>query len=550
MNMKKLLAIFLASSMILGGCSSSNKETTSSDSKENTSRFNSKYINLTMVKPTTINPVLNTEKSVGYVMNLIYDGLFTIDQDYNVVPQLVKEYSLSSDGKSMNIKLKDAKWHNGNDVTSNDVVYTIELIKKNTTSPYNVFTENIDSVNIANSKEFTIKFKESYAFSKDTLIFPIVYKDSLNNKSDSEILENNNNLIGNGPYKIEKMEDREGMTLVVNKEYYDELPDTMKDIQVSIVPSEEEQVSMVMALESDIANISLGDLSQFYEDEFNITNYEGRDYESIIFNYDNKYLKDNNFRKAIAYAIDRNLILEEGYIDNAKLVNFPLNTMSKYYDSELKALAYNKTKAEEYLKKINPNISEDTTKKDLNNVEQTTAENNTSENKTEKQDLTSQELKSLLSDINLKIIVNKDNEERTKAASIVSDNLSDIGIKTTIESLTSEEMTTALNNKNYDLAFIGWELSSVPDARSIIEASGYSDEKLTAYMESLSIATSDSKISEIYSAIQKHIRDKVAFISLVIRNEYLVTNERLEGKTQPNDFDVYEGISNLTIKSK
>lgn len=550
MNMKKLLAIFLASSMILGGCSSSNKETTSSDSKENTSRFNSKYINLTMVKPTTINPVLNTEKSVGYVMNLIYDGLFTIDQDYNIVPQLVKEYSLSSDGKSMNIKLKDAKWHNGNDVTSNDVVYTIELIKKNTTSPYNVFTENIDSVNIANSKEFTIKFKESYAFSKDTLIFPIVYKDSLNNKSDSEILENNNNLIGNGPYKIEKMEDREGMTLVVNKEYYDKLPDTMKDIQVSIVPSEEEQVSMVMALESDIANISLGDLSQFYEDEFNITNYEGRDYESIIFNYDNKYLKDNNFRKAIAYAIDRNLILEEGYIDNAKLVNFPLNTMSKYYDSELKALAYNKTKAEEYLKKINPNISEDTTKKDLNNVEQTTAENNTSENKTEKQDLTSQELKSLLSDINLKIIVNKDNEERTKAASIVSDNLSDIGIKTTIEALTSEEMTTALNNKNYDLAFIGWELSSVPDARSIIEASGYSDEKLTAYMESLSIATSDSKISEIYSAIQKHIRDKVAFISLVIRNEYLVTNERLEGKTQPNDFDVYEGISNLTIKSK
>ncbi|WP_122640255.1 MULTISPECIES: ABC transporter substrate-binding protein [unclassified Romboutsia] len=550
MNVKKLLAIFLAASMILVGCSSNNEETTSSDSKENTSGFNSKYINLTMVKPTTINPVLNTDKSVGYVMNLIYDGLFTIDQDYNVVPQLAKEYSLSADGKSMNIKLKDAKWHSGNDVTSSDVMYTIGLIQKNTTSPYNAFTENIDSVNITNSKEFTINFKESYAFSKDTLIFPIVYKDSLSNKSDSEILENDNNLIGNGPYKIEKMEDREGMTLVVNQDYYDELSDTMKDIHVSIVPTEEEQVSMVMALESDMANISLGDLSQFYEDEFNITNYEGRDYESIIFNYDNKYLNDNNFRKAIAYAIDRNLILEEGYIDNAKLVNFPLNTMSKYYDSELKALAYNKTKAEEYLKKINPNISEKTTEKDSNNVEQATTENNTSENKIEKTNLTSQELKSLLSDINLKIIVNKDNEERTKAASIVSDNLSDIGIKTTIEALTSEEMTTALNNKDYDLAFIGWELSSIPDARSIIEASGYSDEKLTAYMESLAIATSDSKISEIYSAIQKHIRDKVAFISLVIRNEYLVTNERLEGKTQPNDFDAYEGIANLTIKGK
>lgn len=545
MKTKKLLAMILAISMILVGCSSSGKDTTSEEGIKSSSGFNSQYINLTMVNPDTINPVLNTEKSVGYIMNLVYDGLFTIDQDYNVVPQLVQEYSIGSNGKSINIKLKDAKWHNGNSVTASDVKYTIELIQKNEGSPYNIFTTNIDSVNISNSKEFTINFKEQYAFSKDTLIFPIIYKDALNNKSESEILENSNNLIGNGPYKIEQLKDREGMTLVVNKDYHDELPDTMKDIKISMVPSEDEQVSMVMALESDIASVSLGDLSQFYEDEFNITNYEGRDYESIIFNYGNEYLKDENFRKAIAYSIDKKLILEEGYINNAKLVNFPLNTTSKYYDSDLKALSYDINKAENYLEKVKFDNSEDEV-----TTSQESQSDDESSNESTNKELTSKEVKSLLSSINLKIIVNKDNEERTKAASIVSDNLSDIGISTTIEALSGEDMNVALNNKDYDLAFVGWELSSVPDARSIIEASGYSDEKLTAYMESLSNATSDSQIAKIYFGIQKHLRDKVAFISLVIRNEYLVTNVRLEGKTQPNDFDVYEGISNLTIKNK
>lgn len=545
MKTKELLAMILAISMILVGCSSSDKDTTSEEGIKSSSGFNSQYINLTMVNPDTINPVLNTEKSVGYIMNLVYDGLFTIDQDYNVVPQLVQEYSIGSNGKSINIKLKDAKWHNGNSVTASDVKYTIELIQKNEGSPYNIFTTNIDSVNISNSKEFTINFKEQYAFSKDTLIFPIIYKDALNNKSESEILENSNNLIGNGPYKIEQLKDREGMTLVVNKDYHDELPDTMKDIKISMVPSEEEQVSMVMALESDIANVSLGDLSQFYEDEFNITNYEGRDYESIIFNYNNEYLKDENFRKAIVHSINKKLILEEGYINNAKLVNFPLNTTSKYYDSALKALSYDINKAKDYLEKVKLDNSEGeaVTSQEGQSDDETT-------NGSTQQELTSNEVKSLLSSINLKIIVNKDNEERTKTASIVSDNLSDIGISTTIEALSGEDMNVALNNKDYDLAFVGWELSSVPDARSIIEASGYSDEKLTAYMESLSNATSDSQIAKIYFGIQKHLRDKVAFISLVIRNEYLVTNVRLEGKTQPNDFDVYEGISNLTIKNK
>ena len=94
------------------------------------------------------------------------------------------------------------------------------------------------------------------------MIFPIVSEKHL----DSNNINNyKNNLIGNGAYKIKTYEERKNLSLIINDSYYDELPSTAKNINVEIVPDEEAQVSMVISLDSDIAKISLDDLSKFYE---------------------------------------------------------------------------------------------------------------------------------------------------------------------------------------------------------------------------------------------------------------------------------------------
>lgn len=551
MKKKKILAIILASALTFVGCSDNKENEANSDAEK--SGINSEYINLTMVKPKTINPIINKDKSVGYIMNLIYDGLFTIDENYNVVPQLVEEYGISQDGMSIDIKLKDAKWHNGNNVTSQDVKYSIELIQKSSESPYKILTDNIASVSTINNKELTIKFKNKYAFSVDTLIFPIVSKDEL---SDGKADEEKNNLIGNGPYKIEKYGIRDGMILSINKDYYSKLPSNSKDIKIGIVPDAEAQVSMVMALDSDITSVSLSDLSKFYEKEFNITKYEGRDYESVIFNYDNKFLKDVNFRKAISHAINKEKILEEGYMGNGKLVNFPLNSKSKYYNNDIKQLEYDKEKAKSYLEKVNPSADDKQLSKDENNKDKNSSKENKNneikgkDSDKDKKENNKAEIKKMISKLNLKIVVNKNNSERVKSAYLISENLKAIGIKSTVVELVDKELDEAISSKKYDLALVGWELSSVPDARNVIENIGYSDEKLTGYITSLINATSQSQISDVYKSLQAYVNDNALFMSLVIRHDYIVTNRRLEGKISPNDFDVYEGITNLNIEAK
>ena len=559
MNKIKFMTIILTIMVSLVGCSNDNENIEILESKP--SAITSKTINLTMMQPETINPITNKNQSVGYIMNLVYDSLFTINENYDTVPQLVEEYKIINDGLSINIKLKDIKWHDGNMLTSNDVKFTVDLIKKNLDSPYNPLVQNISSISITNEKEFNINFNHKYAFSVDTLIFPIVSEKQLHDEKN--INNNKNNLIGNGPYKIKNYEDRKSISLIINDSYYDELPVTAKNIEVEIVPDEEAQVSMVISLDSDIAKISLDDLSKFYEKEFKTTKYDSRDYECLLFNYDNEFFKDINFRKAIVSSIDKNKILEEGYINNASLVDFPLNPKSKYYDKDIKTLGYSKENSKNYLSKVTLETSENiNTDKNLinnkdnekeiekSNLKDKNKENNIKDNKNtakESQEDKQKEIKDKISKLNLKIIVNKDNPERLKSAYIISANLKDIGIKNTIEELSSEDIGKALSDKNYDLALIGWELSLIPDATSILNNIGYEDEKLINYINSLKNATTQSQIKDIYKSIQKYVNENALFMSLVIRENYIVTNRRIEGKIMPNSFDIYEGITNLNI---
>lgn len=550
MNKIKIMTVILVIVTSLVGCS---MEEQSGEVLENKpSAITSKTINLTMMKPETINPITNKNKSVGYIMNLIYDSLFTIDENYDTVPQLVEEYKIENDGMVINIKLKDIKWHDGTILTSSDVKFTVDLIKQHIDSPYNALVENISSISIINNKEFSINFKDKYAFSIDTLIFPIVSEKQLENNND--INNYKNNLVGNGAYKIKSYEERKSLSLIINDSYYNQLPSNAKNIEVEIVPDEEAQVSMVISLDSDIAKISLDDLSQFYEKEFKTTTYESRDYECLLFNYENEVFKDLNFRKAIVSSINKKKILEEGYINNATLVDFPLNSKSKYYDKDIKSLEYSKENAKKYLSQVTfetnkniTNVNENPKDTDKDTVEDVNKSNLKTNNETATKDDKEKDIKEQISKLNLKIIVNKDNSERKKSAYIISEDLKDIGIKNTIEELSSEDMSKALNEKNYDLALVGWELSLAPDATNILESIGYEDERLTNYINSLQNATTESQISDIYKSIQKYVNENALFMSLVIRDDYIVNNRRIEGKISPNSFDIYEGITNLDI---
>ena len=551
----KLLAIVLT--IVLGtvGCAKENKN---EDSNEEINEYNiqeSNYIHLTMLFPKTINPILNRDKSVGYIMNLIYDGLFEIDENYNVEPRLVETYTKSSDGKSINIKLKsDATWHNNKDLTSSDVNFTVDLIKKIKDNPYSDLVGNIKSIQINDSKNFTINLNENDPFIIEKLTFPIVSKDKLSSLKTDEVNKYKNNLLGNGPYKIKEYVDRQYMILERNEKYFGDLPENRKEIFVKMVPDKESQTEMVLSLDSDIASVTLSELSKFEKKkEFNITNYEGRNYEMVIFNYDNEFLNDVNFRKAIISAIDRKQLLKEAYVDNATLSHFPLNTTSKYYNKDIKDLDYNKENAIKYLtealKSVNESLESqkqtDASKQSSQDLQGVIEDNSTGISSNS--ELSRKDMKEMLKQIELNIVVSAENGERIKVANTIKQNLSSIGIKSVVKELNEKDLAKALNSKEYDLAVVGYSLSSIPDARGILESCNIKDKQFLTYIKSLGNSKSEDETKKVYDQIQKYVVEKGLFISLGILDNFIVSNKRLEGKIYPNDFDIYKGISNLQM---
>ena len=77
-----------------------------------------------------LNPLLwRSERSHWYDM-LVYDTLLTYDDDLLIIPWLAESYAVSADGLQVNFTIREgAKWHDGEDLTADDVAFTFEYIR-------------------------------------------------------------------------------------------------------------------------------------------------------------------------------------------------------------------------------------------------------------------------------------------------------------------------------------------------------------------------------------------------------------------------------------
>src|SRR5690554_1154377 len=75
------------------------------------------------------NPVLYSDVYDGYVVDLVFEGLITNDENGVVVPALAEEWTVSDDYLTYTFTLVEgAKFSNGNPVTAEDVKFTYETV--------------------------------------------------------------------------------------------------------------------------------------------------------------------------------------------------------------------------------------------------------------------------------------------------------------------------------------------------------------------------------------------------------------------------------------
>ena len=153
-----------------------------------------------------------TQSVCGYVVWHIWEHLFTYDEDMQVTPELADTYEVNDDSTIHTITLREAMFHNGNPMTAEDVVASIDRWRQiaGTAGDLEDISESLTAVD-----DRTVEWKLSRPFGILSLVLArqnsgcVIFPKEIMEAIGTEPLVDPAHYIGTGTYKfIEHQPDR------------------------------------------------------------------------------------------------------------------------------------------------------------------------------------------------------------------------------------------------------------------------------------------------------------------------------------------------------
>jgi len=336
------------------------------------------YTEALVGQPAYINPVLAQSDVDRDISKLIYSGLFTYNQQLELVPDLAERYEISEDLKTYTIYLRpNVKWHNGNELMADDIVYTYETIKDpEYNSPY---YSSFKGVSVERVDDFTVRFNLNEPFSPflSSLTIGILPAHLWNDltATNFRLTEYNTKPIGTGPYLFKELtKDRSGniktYMLTRNENYYGHLPYIDK-ITLKFYESFEAAVTAAQNNSVEGTSYVPKNLKDSLKKNDNITVYQLLlpQYTAVFLNQKNSLLKTKELREALAYATDKNQILAEVLDNDGVITNSPILEGFPGFNPDVKKYEFDMAKAADTLEQAGWKIPEGGTVRQKNGLE-------------------------------------------------------------------------------------------------------------------------------------------------------------------------------------
>jgi peptide/nickel transport system substrate-binding protein len=301
--------------------------------------------------PQFINPLLASYNDVDRdLATLIFNGLLKYNNEGVLIPDLAERFQISPDGKIYSFKLRqNVVWHDGEPFTADDVIYTVANIQDPVWQSQ--LKSALGNVQVEKIDDFTVRFtlKEPFGNFLNNLAFGILPKHSWQTvpSSNATLAELNKKPVGTGPFKFKSFnKDKNGnirtYSLIRNDNYYLEKP-YLNEINFKFYGDFE---TAAKALAN--GNIQgLGLLPKEYlnkaEENKGLKFYSLSlpQYTAIFFNTKkNEALKSQEIRQALAYAIDRQAILDQSLDQKGVIINGPILPGFIGYHPEIKKYNY------------------------------------------------------------------------------------------------------------------------------------------------------------------------------------------------------------------
>lgn len=287
----------------------------------------------------------------------IFNSLVEFDQILRTKPKLATSWNNPNNLTWRFYLRENVKFHNGYNFTSEDVKYTIDLIKGNERHVLRDLLLSVKEVKIVNKYTVDIITEKPCPILLNKLVdIPIASK---------KYLEENNTEktpIGTGPYRFIKYVEDEYVKLESFNDYWEDLE--VKNVTFKIIKDNEEMKNATIAGEieivshilpryyDEIKNTSGLQVGRCYQNTVIFLSFDFREYDSAAFPGEKNPLSDVRVRKAIYRSINisqiiNNVLNGSNFAEPASQFVTPLIFG---YNPNIERLPYDLEKAKELMK--------------------------------------------------------------------------------------------------------------------------------------------------------------------------------------------------------
>src|SRR4030095_9461477 len=257
---------------------------------------------------------------VKYSLSLMFDYLVGTTPDGQLSPNggIATKWESSADHKRWTFTLrKGVKFHNGDDLTSEDVKFSLERAggKRSTTGYAGILRTLVASIETPAPDRVVIVTKDptliipnylSRALSTEGMIVPKKYIEAVGDDAFAR------KPVGSGPYKLVEQVTGSHIKLAAVDNHWRIGVPRFKTVTFKLVPEETTRIALLRRGEVDIADVSRDRVKELERESFPI---HFRREEAILTAWwilprDGQPTKDKRVREALNLAIDRNEIAQ------------------------------------------------------------------------------------------------------------------------------------------------------------------------------------------------------------------------------------------------
>lgn len=310
-------------------------------------------------EPRNLNPAIVASNGVFFVASKVIEPLAeaSFDGQNGFEPRLATSWEGSADGLTATFHLREGvKWHDGQPFTAADVAFSAMQVWKPLQNLGRVVFKALEKVETPDEYTAIFHFSEPTPFQLIRNALPAltaVLPKHVFDGTDIAANPANEKLIGTGPFKYAEHKTGEYYRLTKNDDYWGDGEPYLDEIIYRVLPDRAAAAGALEAEEIDLAAFSavpLADLDRISKVpglRVISKGYEALTYQLVVeINHRRKELSELKVRQAIAYAIDRDLVVKMIFLGYAKPSTGPVPQYdSQFYTRDVTAYPFDIAKA-------------------------------------------------------------------------------------------------------------------------------------------------------------------------------------------------------------